>query len=851
MEDLTGRQFGGYQIVAPLGEGGMAAVYKAYQPAVDRYVAIKVLPRQYAADADFTARFQREARLLAKLQHPHILPVFDYGQTEGYTWLVMPFVPSGTLTDLLTGQPLPLPRIRQIISQIGEALSYAHTHGLIHRDVKPSNVLLDESGNCLLSDFGLARMTEGSLKLTMTGAVLGTPAYMSPEQGMGRPLDGRSDVYALGVILYEAVTGRVPYKAETPVAVIFKHISDPLPPARELNPAIPEPVERVLLKALAKRPEDRFQTAAEMVAVLQAAIPEAGPPAALAPPPSPQPTTFIMPASQPRVVPPVTPRPGLPGWAWFALGLGLVAVVGAAALAALWPRLNPPEPPVIIITATPPATAIFQLSTAITAPEATAPATALAATPTSTALLDLSLTTPTPVGGAAVRPIAINPAATFNGRIAFVSYRDQDEEIYVMNADGSGQTRLTNSPFADREPMFSPDGQTIVFVSQRAGGHKLFIMNADGSNQRQLTDAVSKDEYSPYFSPDGQWIVYSSTRGGRFELWLIRPDGSDLRQLTGGPNSKSFPAWSPDGQWIAYNSVSGGSDIIKVIRPNGSEDRVILRQDEAYVSGWISNRILFTARNGETTDIFSMNPDGSDIRQLTTDPANDKGAFGTPDGQFIIFNSARDGNDELYVMRGDGAQPIRLTFESSNDFMPTWSNGVVGAPVAFDGSTVVPPGGSSLAVTSCAPVTGPFAEAWEQAQSRLGCAVGSATRGLIAEENFVSGKMFWREPVDRAQVLVLFGNGTWKIYRHTPFIEGSPEFKCVDANTPAQSPPTPKRGFGTVWCDVPEVRRALGNAVDEERGYPGDLQTFERGFALRTDAGVVYVFYNDGRWEQR
>jgi len=376
MEDLTGRQFGGYQIVAPLGEGGMAAVYKAYQPAVDRYVAIKVLPRQYAADADFTARFQREARLLAKLQHPHILPVFDYGQTEGYTWLVMPFVPSGTLTDLLTGQPLPLPRIRQIISQIGEALSYAHTHGLIHRDVKPSNVLLDESGNCLLSDFGLARMTEGSLKLTMTGAVLGTPAYMSPEQGMGRPLDGRSDVYALGVILYEAVTGRVPYKAETPVAVIFKHISDPLPPARELNPAIPEPVERVLLKALAKRPEDRFQTAAEMVAVLQAAIPEAGPPAALAPPPSPQPTTFIMPASQPRVVPPVTPRPGLPGWAWFALGLGLVAVVGAAALAALWPRLNPPEPPVIIITATPPATAIVQLSTATTAPEATAPAEA-------------------------------------------------------------------------------------------------------------------------------------------------------------------------------------------------------------------------------------------------------------------------------------------------------------------------------------------------------------------------------------------------------------------------------------------------------------------------------------------
>jgi serine/threonine protein kinase len=843
MEDLTGRQFGAYQIVAPLGEGGMAAVYKAYQPAVDRYVAIKVLPRQYAADPQFVARFQREAKALAQLQHPHILPVFDFGETDGYTWLVMPFVPHGTLTDLLQGQPLPLVRVRKILTQLGLALQYAHARGLVHRDVKPSNVLLDESGNCLLSDFGLARMAEASVKLTTSGSVLGTPAYMSPEQGAGKAIDGRSDLYSLGVIFYELVTGRVPYRAETPVAVIFKHISDPLPPARELNPALPEPVERVLLKSLAKRPEDRFQTAAEMVAALQAAIPETGQPTALPPPPPIQPATLATPASHPPIATPVTTKTALPGWVWFAAGLGIVALVGVAGAATLWPLLNPPEPPLVVITATLPVTTDIPLSTATSAPEATVPVTAIAATPT--ALPVLSLTPPASL----VQPVVVNPAATFSGRIAFVSYRDRDEEIYVMNADGSGQTRLTDSPLADREPMFSPDGRTIVFVSQRAGGHNLFIMNADGSNQRQLTDGVSKEEYSPYFSPDGQWIVYSSTRGRRFELWLIRPDGSDLRQLTGGPNSKSFPAWSPDGQWIAYNSVSAGSDVIKVIRPDGGDDRIILRQDEAYVTGWIGNRILFAARNGETTDIFSMYPDGSDVRQLTTHVANDRGAYGTPDGQFIVFNSARDGNDELYVMRGDGSQPVRLTFEPGNDFMPTWSNGVVGAPVVFGSSTVVSPGSS--AAPSCPAVEGPFAEVWAQTQNRLGCASGPATRGLIAEENFVSGKMFWREPVDHSQVLVLFANGTWKIYRHTPFIEGSPEFKCVDANTPAQSPPTPKRGFGSVWCDIPEVRRALGNAVDEERGYQGDLQTFERGFALRTDAGQVFVFYNDGRWERR
>ncbi len=275
MEDLTGKQFGHYQIVAPLGEGGMAAVYKAYQPAMERYVAVKVLPRQMASTEEFLERFRREAKMLAKLQHPHILPVFDYGEQDGYPYIVMPLIQSGTLSESLHNTQIPLPEINRLITQIGTALGYAHAHGMIHRDVKPSNVLVDEGGNCLLTDFGLARMMEGSAKLTSSGAIMGTPSYMSPEQGTGETLDHRSDIYSLGVILYEMITGRVPYSAETPIAVILKHIKDPLPPVRKFNPTLPESVELVLLKALAKKPEDRYQSTDEFVNALQKAIAEA------------------------------------------------------------------------------------------------------------------------------------------------------------------------------------------------------------------------------------------------------------------------------------------------------------------------------------------------------------------------------------------------------------------------------------------------------------------------------------------------------------------------------------------------------------------------------------------------
>ena len=269
MEDLTGMQLGPYRVLEPLGEGGMAAVYKAHQPGLDREVALKILPRQLASDPEFVQRFEQEARLIAKLQHPHILPVIDYGQAEGYSYIVMPFVRAGTLAKLLQGKPRPMPEVARLTSQLGEALDYAHSQGVVHRDLKPSNVLLDERGNCLLTDFGIARLVETTSNLTATGTVLGTPSYMSPEQAKGDRVDQRSDIYSLGIIMYELATGRVPFRADTPLAVLMKHVNDPLPPPRNLNPDLPEAMERVILKALAKAPEDRFARAGDMVRALQ------------------------------------------------------------------------------------------------------------------------------------------------------------------------------------------------------------------------------------------------------------------------------------------------------------------------------------------------------------------------------------------------------------------------------------------------------------------------------------------------------------------------------------------------------------------------------------------------------
>ena len=271
MNGLVGRTIGRYRILEQIGQGGMSSVYRAVDLTTSRTVAIKIISPYLANGAQFQARFEREIRLLRRLQHPHIIPILDYGEAEGLAFIVMPFVASGTLHERLQAGPLDPIRGGRIVDQLASALSYAHENGVVHRDVKPSNVLLDEQGNAVLSDFGFARPQDTSQNLTGS-ALIGTPAYMSPEQCRGEPIDARSDQYSFAIMLYQITTGQLPFDGETPMALAMKHVSVPLPRPRAVSPSLPEGVELVLIRALAKDPALRFDSVKDLNRAFQAEL---------------------------------------------------------------------------------------------------------------------------------------------------------------------------------------------------------------------------------------------------------------------------------------------------------------------------------------------------------------------------------------------------------------------------------------------------------------------------------------------------------------------------------------------------------------------------------------------------
>lgn len=276
---LEGQTLGKYRVMEPLGRGGMARVYRAYHPQLDRYVAIKVLRSDLVEDEEFLVRFRREARAIASLRHSNVVQVYDSDVEGEIYYIVLELLEGDSLKTRLNDyrvrdERMPLGDMVRVLIDVLEGLAYAHSEGMIHRDIKPANIMLTKRGEAVLTDFGIAQIL-GSTSHTASGAMMGTLNYMAPEQGLQGQSDARSDIYSLGIVFYEMLTKRVPFDADTPLAVLMKHLNDPLPLPRKIEPAVPEALERVVLKALAKQPDDRYQSAEEMKKALAAAAQEA------------------------------------------------------------------------------------------------------------------------------------------------------------------------------------------------------------------------------------------------------------------------------------------------------------------------------------------------------------------------------------------------------------------------------------------------------------------------------------------------------------------------------------------------------------------------------------------------
>ncbi len=501
------QRIGRYEIRGVLGQGGMATVYRAYDPLVKREVALKVIQGGLDVDPAFRERMIREAQAIAALEHPAVVPIYDFGESDGALYMVMRLMQGGSLKERLRRGPLSPEETLQVVRRLASALDEAHRLGIVHRDLKPGNVLFDRFGNAYLADFGVARLSGAGTTLT-GGHTLGTPAYMSPEQAQGaKDLDGRSDVYALGAMIYQMLTGQWPYQGDTPVEIMLKHIQEPPPDLRALRPDLPEAVAEVIRRAMAKAREERYPTAGALAEALEIALRQGR----LVTPEETTTRAAPVTAEATRALKPAAPSSRSRPWVLWLVLSGLLLGVGAAGAWWLWgsgaQRLMPPLP----------------------SPSAPPPATLGAPSP-----LPAVLSSPTPLPPPTNPPSPTpspQPSATFTpspmvvGGADLLAFVGSDHNIYLTTLDGSQVHQLTTDGASKRELQWVTHNH-LLYLS----GKCVFLANLRTNTVDRLICFPTAERVDGFrVSPDGKQVAVT-VEGS---LFIARYDPQKLRQITG------------------------------------------------------------------------------------------------------------------------------------------------------------------------------------------------------------------------------------------------------------------------------------------------------------------------------